>query len=48
MIDLEFGSTSEAEAFHTKMRDLWGRVDVMRDPRAQIVELVENAEIEPK
>jgi hypothetical protein len=44
MIDLEFDSSSEAEAFHAKLRDLWDRVDVMRDPQARIVEAVESKE----
>jgi hypothetical protein len=43
-IDLEFDSSSDAEAFHAKLRDLWDRVDVMRDPQARIVEAVESKE----
>jgi hypothetical protein len=41
MIDLEFDSASEAEAVHAALRELWGRVDVMHSPQAQIVEAVE-------
>jgi hypothetical protein len=42
MIDLvEFDSASEAEDVHAALRNLWGRVDVMRDPQARIVEAVE-------
>jgi len=41
MIDLEFDSVSEAEAMHAALRDLWGRVDVMQNPQARIVEAVE-------
>jgi hypothetical protein len=41
MIDLEFDSASEAEAVHAALRELWGRVDVMRSPQARIVEAVE-------
>lgn len=44
MIDLEFDSASEAEAVHAALRDLWGRVDVMQDPRARTVEVVESKE----
>ena len=48
MIDLEFGNTSDTEVFHAKMRDLWSRVDVIRDSQAWVVELVETMEVEPK
>ncbi len=41
MIDLEFDSSSEAEALHTGLRNLWSRVDVMENPPARIVEAVE-------
>ncbi len=44
MIDLEFDSASEAEAVHSALRDLWSRVDVMQDPRARTVEVVESKE----
>lgn len=44
MIDLEFDSASEAEAVHAALRDLWSRVDVMQDPRARTVEVVESKE----
>ncbi|MGH3004917.1 MAG: hypothetical protein ACRDOS_03265 [Gaiellaceae bacterium] len=44
MIDLEFDSSSEANAFLAALRDLWGRVDVIRDPKARIVEMVESKE----
>lgn len=44
MIDLEFDGPDEAEAFHAALRELWRRVDVMRDPRARIVEMVESKE----
>ncbi len=35
MIDLEFDSESESEALLAAMRKVWGRVDVMRDPRRE-------------
>jgi hypothetical protein len=41
LIDLEFDSASDAEAFLVRLRELWSGVDVMRDPTARIVELVE-------
>lgn len=44
LIDLEFDSSSDAQTFLAALRDLWGRVDVMRDPKARIVELVESKE----
>jgi glycerol dehydrogenase-like iron-containing ADH family enzyme len=44
MIDLEFDSSSEAETFLAGLGDLWGRVDVMRDPKARTVEMVESKE----
>ena len=44
MIDLEFDSASEAEPFLAKLHDLWGRVDVMGDPKARIAEVVESTE----
>jgi hypothetical protein len=44
LIDLEFESQGEAEALLTALRELWGRVDVMRDPQARVVEIVESGE----
>jgi hypothetical protein len=44
MIDLEFDSSSEANTFLAALRDLWGRVDVIRDPKARTVEMVESKE----
>jgi hypothetical protein len=44
LIDLEFESQGEAEAFLTALRELWGRIDVMRDPQARVVEIVESRE----
>jgi hypothetical protein len=45
MIDLEFDGRGEAEAFRSALRELWGRVDVMRDPEATVAELVESEEL---
>lgn len=44
MIDLEFEGLGETEAFLAALRDLWSRVDVMRDPRARVAEIVESGE----
>jgi len=45
MVDLEFDSVGEAEAFGASLRDLWGRVDVIgENPRARIVDAVETKE----
>ena len=41
LIDLEFDAPAPAEAFLTRLRQLWSRVDMMRDPEARVVELVE-------
>jgi hypothetical protein len=41
LIDLEFDRPEPASEFLTMLRQLWSRVDVMRDPQARIVELVE-------
>ena len=45
MVDLEFDSTNEAEAFRAALRDLWRRVEDdlgVDGPRARIVEAVES------
>ena len=46
MIDLEFDSMSQAEATLTSLRELWSRVEgqIMRNPQARIVEVVESKE----
>ena len=47
MVDLEFDSSSEAEAVGAALRDLWRRVEVeglIGSPRARIVEAVESKE----
>lgn len=46
MIDLEFDSKSEAEAFLAAMRAVWNRVegDVIWSPQARIIEVVESKE----
>ena len=43
MIDLEFDTLSQAEAFLTAMRAVWGRVEgtIIMSPKARIVEAVE-------
>jgi hypothetical protein len=44
MVDLEFDSVGEAEAAQAALRELWSRVDVMREPRSRIVETMESTE----
>lgn len=41
MIDLEFDTSEEAETFHDRLRDLWDRIDVIRDPTGRIAEVVD-------
>ena len=41
LIDLEFDAPERASEFLARLRELWDRVEVMRDPHAQLVELVE-------
>jgi hypothetical protein len=47
LIDIEFDATDAARQFLTPLRRLWERVDVMIDPKARIVELVEERELPP-
>jgi hypothetical protein len=44
VVDIEFDDVSAAEAMLGALRELWSRADVMRDPQARIVELVETRE----
>jgi hypothetical protein len=46
MIDLEFGTPTEAEAMLESLRGLWQRVagSIISDPKARIVETVEARE----
>jgi hypothetical protein len=46
LIDLEFDGPEPAEQFLTGLEQLWSRVDVMYDPQARIVELVEERSID--
>jgi len=41
LIDLDFADADAAEAFAERLRDMWTRVDVMRNPTARVVEVVE-------
>jgi hypothetical protein len=45
LIDLEFDTADEAETFAAALRDVWGRVDVMRDPTARVAEVVESKDL---
>ena len=47
IVELEFDTSDEAEAFRAALRDLWGRVEDdlgLDGPRARIVEAVESKE----
>lgn len=46
IIDLEFGTSGEAEAFRGKLRELWRGAggQVMQNPQVRIVETVESKE----
>jgi hypothetical protein len=44
MIDLEFDDPDKASALLVRLRELWSRVDVMRDAQARLVEVVESKE----
>lgn len=44
MIDLELDSASAAKAAHAALLQLWSNVDVMRNPQARSVEVVEEEE----
>jgi hypothetical protein len=44
MIDLEFDSASAAKAAHAALLKLWSNVDVMRNPQARSVELIEEGD----
>ena len=48
MIDLEFDNSSQAEAVHASLRELWGRVQaegLIGTPKARIVEIVASKEL---
>ena len=47
MIDLEFASTSEAEAFAQKMQRIWDgpAKGIMQNPRARIADIAEGKEV---
>jgi hypothetical protein len=44
IVDLEFDSSSEVEAFLAAMREVWRRVEgtIIESPRVRIVEVVES------
>ena len=46
MVDLEFDTSGEAEAFLSRLREMWRRVEgtIMENPRARVVEAVESKE----
>ena len=44
LIDLEFTNALAAEAGHDVLLKLWGNVDVVKNPKARIVEVLEAKE----
>jgi hypothetical protein len=44
IVDLDFDDAAAANAFLARLRELWRKVDVMREPKARILETVERAE----
>ena len=44
LIDLEFDSRTEAEAFLARLKELWAGTDVMYDPTSRIAEIVDRTE----
>jgi hypothetical protein len=44
MIDLEFDTAEEAKSMHESLRELWARVDVMKNPEARSTEVVETGQ----
>lgn len=48
VVDLEFDSADEAEAFGGRLRELWGRVGPdlgLEGPQARVLETVESKEL---
>ena len=47
IIELEFDTLNEAEACHSKLRNLWSRVEgtVMNNPQSRIIEVIEDETI---
>ncbi len=41
IVDLEFASASEAEAMLSRLRQMWTKLDWMKEPRTRIVEVTE-------
>lgn len=44
LVDLEFTDAATADAFLERLRELWTRVEVMRNPTGRVVEVVEVAQ----
>jgi hypothetical protein len=44
MVDLEFNTLNEAEACHTRLRNLWSHIEgsVMNNPQSRIIEVIED------
>ncbi len=43
-IELEFDTAAEAEAMHERLKELWSRVDVARNPNARVFEVAGGGE----
>jgi hypothetical protein len=48
LIDLEFSRSEQAHDFLVRLRQLWARVEFVSDPRARVVELVDEQRLAPK
>ena len=44
MVDLEFDNATQAEALLGRLREMWRKVTVMREPQARILESVDSVE----
>lgn len=44
MIELEFDDSDKASALLVRLRELWSRVDVMRDAQTRLLEVVASKE----
>jgi hypothetical protein len=43
-IELEFDTAGEAETMHERLKELWSRVDVARNPSARVFEVAGDGE----
>jgi hypothetical protein len=45
VVDLEFDTPAQAEAMLSRLKEMWSKVTVMREPQARILESVESREL---